>query len=74
LSIAAVAADLDPEARIRGRRVSAWVPAEEAMPRLEKIMSVAGEGALEDVRLVTPTLEDVYLELQGRALEEDEPA
>jgi ABC-2 type transport system ATP-binding protein len=72
LSVAAVAADLDPEARIRGRRVSAWVPADEAMRRLEKIMSIAGEGALEDVRLVTPTLEDVYLELQGHMLEEDE--
>jgi ABC-2 type transport system ATP-binding protein len=72
LSVAAVAADLDPDARIRGRRVSAWVPADEAMRRLEKIMSVGGEGALEDVRLVTPTLEDVYLELQGRMLEEDE--
>jgi hypothetical protein len=43
------------------------------MRRLEKIMSVTEEGALEDVRLVTPTLEDVYLELQGRMLEEDEP-
>jgi ABC-type multidrug transport system ATPase subunit len=72
LSIAAVAADLDPAARIRGRRVSAWVPADDAMRRLEKIMSTAGEGALEDVRLVTPTLEDVYLDLQGHLLEEDE--
>ena len=72
LSIAAVAADLDPDALIRGRRVSAWVPADEAMRRLEKITSIAGEGALEDVRLVTPTLEDVYLDLHGRMLEEDE--
>jgi len=73
VSIASVAADLDADARIRGRRVSAWVPADDAVRRLEKIVSIAGEGALEDVRLVTPTLEDVYLDLQGRMIEEDEP-
>ena len=72
VSMAALAADLDSDARIRGRRVSAWVPADEAMRRLEKITSTAGEGVLEDVRLVTPTLEDVYLDLHGRMLEEDE--
>jgi ABC-type multidrug transport system ATPase subunit len=72
VSIAALAADLDPEAHIRGRRISAWVPAEEAVRRLEKITSSAGDGVLEDVRLVTPTLEDVYLELHGRMLEEED--
>ncbi|HEY7874897.1 MAG TPA: ABC transporter ATP-binding protein [Actinomycetota bacterium] len=72
LSLTALAADLDPDARITGRRVSAWVPADEAMRRLEKITTVAGEGGLEDVRLVTPTLEDVYLDLHGRMLDEDD--
>jgi len=72
LSLTALAADLDAEARITGRRVSAWVPADEAMRRLEKITTVAGEGGLEDVRLVTPTLEDVYLDLHGRMLDEDD--
>ena len=67
-----LAADLDPDARIVGRRASAWVPADEAMRRLEKITSAAGEGVFEDVRLVTPTLEDVYLDLHGRMLDEDD--
>jgi ABC-type multidrug transport system ATPase subunit len=57
-------------ARIDGRRVSAWVPADEAVTTLEKVMASAGSEALEDVRLVTPSLEDVYLELSGHRLEE----
>jgi ABC-type multidrug transport system ATPase subunit len=72
VSMGSLAADLDEDARSWGRRISAWVPAEEAVRRLEKIVARAGEGALEDVRLVTPTLEDVYLDIHGRMLEEDE--
>ena len=71
-SVPALVADLDADARVSGRRISAWVPAEEAVRRLEKITSTAGDGVLEDVRLVTPTLEDVYLEVHGSTLEEDE--
>jgi ABC-type multidrug transport system ATPase subunit len=65
-------ADLDADARVWGRRISAWVPADEAVRRLEKITATAGDGALEDVRLVTPTLEDVYLDIHGRMLAEEE--
>ena len=72
VSMAALSADLDENARISGRRISAWVPAEEALRRLEKITSRAEDGVLEDVRLVTPTLEDVYLDLHGRTFAEDE--
>ena len=60
---------LGPELRIEGRRVSAWVSADEAVMTLEKVVSAAGPGGLEDVRLVTPTLEDVYLDLGGHHLE-----
>jgi ABC-2 type transport system ATP-binding protein len=65
-----LARDIPGEARVRGRHVSAWVPADDAVRQLEKIMSAAGPDAFEDVRLITPTLEDVYLELGGRSLEE----
>jgi ABC-2 type transport system ATP-binding protein len=67
---AVLAADIGGETRVRGRHVSAWVPADEAIRSLEKIMAAAGPEALEDVRLVTPTLEDVYLEVGGRSIEE----
>ena len=59
-----------PEARVRDRLVSAWVPAEDAVAMLEKVVSAAGLEALEDVRLVTPSLEDVYLEVAGTRLAE----
>lgn len=67
-----IARDLPGEHRIRGRHLSAWVPADEAIRNLEKIMGIAGPEGLEDVRLITPTLEDVYLELGGRSIEEAE--
>jgi ABC-2 type transport system ATP-binding protein len=66
----ALARDIPGEARVRGRHVSAWVPADDAVRQLEKLMSSAGPDAFEDVRLITPTLEDVYLELGGRSIEE----
>ena len=59
-------------AKIEGRRVSGWVPADDAVRMLEKVMSSFPSDALEDVRLVTPSLEDVYIELAGRHLEEEE--
>lgn len=61
---------LGAAARVDGRRISSWVPADEAVVTLEKVMTSVGHDALEDVRLITPTLEDVYLELSGRRLEE----
>jgi ABC-2 type transport system ATP-binding protein len=60
------------ETRIRGKHVSAWVPADEAIPSLEKVIAAAGLESLEDVRLVTPNLEDVYHEVGGRTFEEEE--
>jgi ABC-type multidrug transport system ATPase subunit len=59
------------DARIRDRRVSAWVPADEAIRVLEKLMTTFGPENLEDAHLVTPTLEDVYLETGGSSFDED---
>lgn len=59
-------------AKIEGRRISGWIPADDSVRMLEKVMSSFPTSALEDVRLVTPSLEDVYLELAGRHLEEEE--
>ncbi|HVL64198.1 MAG TPA: ABC transporter ATP-binding protein [Actinomycetota bacterium] len=67
-----LAAEMGAETRVRGRHISAWVPAELALRTLEKVMSGAPQGALEDVRLITPTLEDVYLEVGGHLLDEEE--
>jgi ABC-2 type transport system ATP-binding protein len=67
-----VAAGIDGEIRIRGRLVSAWVPADLALSTLEKVMASVGPQAFEDVRLITPTLEDVYLEFGGRSIEEED--
>ncbi|HWC14993.1 MAG TPA: ABC transporter ATP-binding protein [Actinomycetota bacterium] len=50
------------DTRVRDRRVTAWVPADEGIATLEKIMSSYGAESFEDAHLVTPTLEDVYLE------------
>jgi ABC-2 type transport system ATP-binding protein len=63
---------LPGETRVRGKHLSAWVPAEDAIPCLEKVIAAAGLESLEDVRLVSPTLEDVYLEVGGRTFEEEE--
>jgi hypothetical protein len=46
------------------------VPADLAVRALEKVMASAPPESFEDVRLITPTLEDVYLELGGHAMEE----
>jgi ABC-type multidrug transport system ATPase subunit len=69
----AIGDDLGDEAIVRGRHISAWVPTDEALRRLEKLMSAVDMNSLEDVRLVTPTLEDVFLE-GGRALPSEERA
>ncbi|MCA1704793.1 MAG: ABC transporter ATP-binding protein [Actinobacteria bacterium] len=69
-----VAAMMAPDARVRARRVSAWVPADEAIRVLEKMMTTFGPENLEDVHLVTPTLEDVYLETAGRSFEDQNVA
>jgi ABC-2 type transport system ATP-binding protein len=70
VSARTLAAEIGGETRVNGRHVSAWVPAELALPALEKAMAAVPAGSLEDVRLITPTLEDVYLELRGHPLEE----
>lgn len=68
-----VAAAMAADARVRDRRVSAWVPADEAIRVLEKLMSTFGPQHLEDAHLVTPTLEDVYLETGGIPFYEEKP-
>ncbi len=65
---AEIALLLGPGATVQGRRLSGWTPAEDALRTLEKIMALSGPDALEDARLVTPTLEDVYLEVSGHTL------
>jgi ABC-2 type transport system ATP-binding protein len=71
ISISEVAAMMATDARIRERRVSAWVPADEAIRVLEKLMSTFGPENLEDVHLVTPTLEDAYLDTGGHSFDEE---
>ena len=56
---------LGPGATIEGRRISGWVDADDALSALDKVLNL---GELEDVRLVTPTLEDVYLSVSGHGL------
>jgi ABC-2 type transport system ATP-binding protein len=68
-----IATLLGPTAKADGRRVSGWVAADEALRTLEKILASVGEDQFEDVRLVTPTLEDVYLERSGRLMEDEAP-
>ena len=67
-----VAATL-PEARVRDRRISSWVPSEDAVAMLEKVIAAAGRESLEDIHLVTPSLEDVYLEVAGTRIDEAAP-
>lgn len=56
-----------PEGATRtGLRITGWVPADEAIRTLEKITTGTGIHRFEDVRLITPTLEDVYLHASGR--------
>jgi ABC-2 type transport system ATP-binding protein len=67
-----VARVLGDGAKVEGRRVSGWIPADDAVRMLEKLTSSFTAETFEDVRLVTPSLEDVYLELSGRHLEENQ--
>ncbi len=68
----ALAADVPATVRVRGRHLSVWVPADEAVSTLDKLLSSHGAETFEDVRLITPTLEDVYLEVGGRSFGEAE--
>jgi ABC-2 type transport system ATP-binding protein len=70
--VSEVGALLGANVKIEGRRASGWTPAEDAIRTLEKVMASYGPDALEDVRLVTPTLEDVYLDVSGHTLAEQE--
>ena len=71
-SVDDVVAVLGPASTIEGRRVSTWVASDEAVRLLDKVMSAVSSSDLEDVRLVTPSLEDVYLEASGHHLEDDD--
>jgi hypothetical protein len=46
------------------------VATDDAVRLLDKVVSSLAHEDLEDVRLVTPSLEDVYLEVSGKHLEE----
>jgi ABC-2 type transport system ATP-binding protein len=74
LNPADVALLLGPQAKVEGRRISGWTAAEDAIRTLEKVMASAGSDAFEDAHLITPTLEDVYLEVSGHSLAVDEEA
>ena len=69
--ITEVVTALGPDAVVEGRRISSWVATDEAVGLLDKVISALEPSDLEDVRLVTPSLEDVYLEVSGKHLEGD---
>ena len=71
-SVEQVVGALGSGSKIEGRRVSNWVASDEAVRLLDKVISTVDDGDLEDVRLVTPSLEDVYLEASGHHLEGDD--
>jgi ABC-2 type transport system ATP-binding protein len=60
-------AALHDRAERTGRRWSTRLPAEEARAALGRLTTGAAFAALDDFTLATPTLEDVYLSLGGRA-------
>lgn len=64
----AVRALFSEGAHAEGTRVTGWVPAEDAIRTLEKITATVGLEKFDDVRLITPTLEDVYLNVAARSL------
>jgi len=62
-----VVAGLAGRATVTGRRWSVRLPAEEAREALGTLTGGPAFAALDDFTLATPTLEDVYLALGGRA-------
>lgn len=70
-AIGDVSTALGPQAVVEGRRISSWVATDDAVRLLDKVISGLDPTDLEDIRLVTPSLEDVYLEVSGKHLEEN---
>ena len=62
-----VVASLAVHATVTGRRWSVHLPVGEAREALGSLTSGPAFAALDDFTLATPTLEDVYLALGGRA-------
>jgi ABC-2 type transport system ATP-binding protein len=62
-----VVASLAARAEVRGRRWSLHMPVAEARAALGSLTGGPALAALDDFTLATPTLEDVYLALGGRA-------
>jgi ABC-2 type transport system ATP-binding protein len=60
-------ARLAPRASVTGRRWTAHLPADEARDALGLLTAGPAFAALDDFTLATPSLEDVYLTLGGRA-------
>jgi ABC-2 type transport system ATP-binding protein len=62
-----VVARLAADAVVDGQRWSLRMPTEQARTALGQLTSGAAYAALDDFTLATPSLEDVYLALGGRA-------
>ena len=62
-----VVSALADRSRVTGRRWTARLPQAEARETLGRLTTGAALAALDDFTLATPTLEDVYLALGGRA-------
>ena len=58
--------------RPRAQQLSLIVPPEEIGGTVDRVLEEVGRSALADFRLATVSLEDVYVELVGRRIEEEE--
>ena len=56
--------------RVRPGRWVITAPKDQAAELLPQIVRLVGLEALDDFRLITPTMEDVYVHLTGRRWEE----
>lgn len=55
--------------RVTERHLVALVPREEVEAAVARVVSGIGLDALDDFRILTPSLEDVYIEITGEAME-----
>lgn len=57
---------------VTARHWQILLPRESVAPAVDRIVNEIGLDALDDFRVLTPSLEDVYLQLSGEALDEAE--